>query len=86
MIDCWISQVLTRLTLEEFYELCQIQFSYDGLFGAFKKLVSKKYGSFVEYYLERGYDINNTNWENDETALRVVKKIGSTEEVKKKIL
>jgi hypothetical protein len=73
---------LTRITFREFYELCQIQFYYDGSFGSFKKMISKKYGSFAEYCLERGHDINNTKWESDETALRVAEKIGSTENIK----
>jgi hypothetical protein len=78
------SEELTKLTFKEFYELCQIQFNYEGSYGSFKKMVSKKYGSFAEYCLERGYDINNTKWENDETAVRVAEKIGSLEDIKTK--
>jgi hypothetical protein len=73
-----------KITFFEFYELCQIQFNFDGSFGSFKKMISKKYGSFAEYCLSRGYDINNTKWESDETAIRVARKIGSPAEVKAK--
>lgn len=73
-----------RLTFREFYELCQIQFHFDGSFGSFKKLIAKKYGSFAEYCLLKGYDINNTKWESDETAIRVAQKLGSANQVKLK--
>lgn len=76
------SVVDKRLTINELYELCQIKFNFDGSLGSFKKMISKRYGSFGEYCLERGYDINNTKWESDETALRVAKKIGSLEKIK----
>ncbi|MBS1984819.1 MAG: DUF2779 domain-containing protein [Bdellovibrionales bacterium] len=74
----------TNLTLPEFYELCQIQFNFDGSFGSFKKHVAKQFGSFAEYCLMKGYDINNTKWESDETAVRVARKLGSIEVVKAK--
>lgn len=73
-----------RLTFHEFYELCQIKFNFDGSFGSFKKMIEKKYGSFAEYCLLKGYDINNTKWESDETAIRIAQKIGSMEKVKSK--
>lgn len=73
-----------RLTIHEFYELCQIKFNFDGSLGSFKKMISKRYGSFGEYCLSKGYDINNTKWESDETALRVAQKIGSLEDIKLK--
>lgn len=72
----------TNLTFEEFYEMCQIQFHYQGSFGSFKKLISKKYGSFAEYCILKGLDINGTKWESDETATRVAKKLGSIEAIK----
>ena len=75
---------LTKLTFEEFYELCQIQFHYDGSFRSFKKMIVSTYGSFTEYCLKKGYDINNTKWECEETALRVAQKIGSLERIKEK--
>ena len=71
-----------NLTFMEFYELCQIQFHYEGSFGSFKKLIARKYGSFAEYCILRGYDINGTKWENDETAIRVAQKLGSLTEIK----
>lgn len=73
-----------RLTFQEFYELYQIKFNFDGPFGSFKKVIEKNYGSFAEYCLLKGYDINNTKWESDETAIRIAQKIGSMEKVKSK--
>ncbi len=73
-----------KITLREFYQLYQIQFNYDGSFGSFKKFVEKKYGSFAEYCLLKGYDINNTKWESEETAIRVAQKIGTPNQVKLK--
>jgi len=75
---------LTKLTLEEFYKLYQIQFNYDGSFRSFKKNIVSQYGSFTEYCLKKGHAINNTKWECEETALRVAQKIGSLEKVKEK--
>lgn len=72
----------TNLTFEEFYEMCQIQFHYQGSFGSFKKMIARKYGSFAEYCVDRGYDINGTRWDSNETALRVAKKLGSLEAIK----
>lgn len=73
----------TNLTLSEFYEVCQIHFHFNGTFESFKRSIQRQYGSFAEYCLMKGYDINSTKWENDETAIRVAKKLGSREEVKK---
>lgn len=74
----------TSLTLDEFYELCQVQFNYNGSLGSFKKFIAKQYGSFAEYCIIKGYDVNNTKWENDETALRVARKLGSRDAIAKR--
>lgn len=71
----------TNITIEEFYEVCQIQFHYQGSLGSFKKLIARKYGSFAEYCITKGYDINGTKWESDETALRVARRLGSIEAI-----
>lgn len=75
------SKSKTSLTLPEFYELCQIQFHFGGTFESFKRHIQRQYGSFAEYCISKGYDINSTRWENDETAIRVAQKLGSLEEV-----
>lgn len=72
----------TSLTVEEFYELCQIQFHFNGTLSSFKRILAKEYGSFAEYCILKGYDINKTKWENDETAIRVARQLGSIDEVK----
>lgn len=74
----------TSLTLQEFYEMCQIQFHYSGTYSAFNRMIGRQYGSFAEYCILKGYDINNTKWDSDDTALRVAAKLGSLEVVKEK--
>jgi hypothetical protein len=71
-----------NITIEELYELCQIQFNFDGTMSSFKRYLQRTYGSFAEYCIEKGYDINNTRWESKETAIRVAEKLGSIEEIK----
>lgn len=79
-----IERSRTNLTFEEFFEMCQIEFHYQGTLGSFKKMISRRYGSFAEYCINKGYDINGTKWENDETAVRVARKLGTVAEVKKR--
>jgi hypothetical protein len=79
-----ISRPKTSLTLQEFYEMCQIQFHYSGSYSAFNRMIGRQYGSFAEYCILKGYDINSTRWESDETALRVAAKLGSLEAVKQR--
>ena len=74
----------TSITIKELYEVALVQLSFSGSELAFKKQVQRLYGSFAEYCIEKGYDINTTKWESNETALRVAKKIGSIEAVKNK--
>jgi hypothetical protein len=74
----------TSLTLPELYEVCQFKLHFSGSFLSFKRLIQRQYGSFAEYCLLKGYDINTTKWESDETAIRVARKIGSMENVKAK--
>lgn len=76
------SRPKTSLTLQEFYEMCQIQFHYSGTYSAFNRMIGRQYGSFAEYCILKGYDINSTRWESDETALRVAAKLGSLDAVK----
>jgi len=78
------SRSKTSLTMPEFYEMCQIQFHFQGSFLSFKKFVQRQYGSFAEYCILKGYDINSSKWESDETAIRVAKKLGSINAVKEK--
>ena len=73
-----------RITLEEFYEVCQIQFNFGGSFPAFKRYIQKTYGSFAEYCILKGFEINTTNWDSAETALRVAEKIGGIDEIKRR--
>ena len=74
----------TSLKMKEFYEVCQIQFHFEGSFLSFKKFIQRQYGSFAEYCIQKGYDINSSKWESDETALRVARKLGSLDAVKAK--
>jgi hypothetical protein len=73
-----------KITLEELYEVYQIKFNFDGSFLAFKKQIQKAYGSYAEFCLAKGLEINSTKWESDETAIRVARKLGSVETVKEK--
>lgn len=73
-----------NLTIEEFYYLCQIQFNFDGSLSAFKRYVQRTYGSFAEYCIDKGYDINSCRWESEETALRVATRLGTIPEIKRK--
>lgn len=75
-----------NITIEELYELCQIQFNFDGSMSSFKRYLQRTYGSFAEYCIDKGYDINSCKWESEETAMRVAFRLGSTEEIKKKSL
>lgn len=74
----------TSITLPELYEVCQIKFHFQGSFLSFKKVIQRQYGSFAEYCITKGYDINTTKWESDETALRVAHKLGSIEEIQRR--
>ena len=73
-----------NITIEELYELCQIQFNFDGSMSSFKRYLQRTYGSFAEYCIEKGYDINSCKWESEETALRVAHRLGSIDEIKRK--
>lgn len=73
-----------RVTLEELYEVYRIKFNFSGSLQAFKRQITRTYGSYAEYCLQKGYDINTTRWDMEETALRVAKKLGSLEAVEKK--
>lgn len=73
-----------NITIEELHELCQIQFNFDGSLGSFKRYLQRTYGSFAEYCIAKGYDINTCRWESEETALRVANQIGSVEEIKRR--
>lgn len=74
----------TKITLEELYDVYQIKFNFDGSFLSFKKQIQRTYGSYAEFCLAKGLDINNTKWESDETAIRVARKLGSANVVKEK--
>jgi hypothetical protein len=65
------------ITIKELYVVYQVKENFSGSELAFKKQVQKLYGSFAEYCLVKGYDINTSKWESDETAIRVAKKLGS---------
>lgn len=73
-----------KITLEELYDVYQIKYNFDGTFLSFKKQIQKTYGSYAEFCLAKGLEINNTKWESDETAIRVARKLGSVEVVKEK--
>ncbi len=73
-----------KITLEELYDVYQIKFNFDGSFLSFKKQIQKTYGSYAEFCLAKGLEINSTKWESDETAIRVARKLGSVEIVKEK--
>jgi hypothetical protein len=66
-----------RITLEELYDVYQIKYNFEGSFLAFKKQIQKAYGSYAEFCLAKGLDINTTKWDSEETAIRVAKKLGS---------
>lgn len=73
-----------KITLEELYDVYQIKYNFDGSFLSFKRQLQKTYGSYAEFCLVKGLDINTTKWESDETAIRVARKLGSVEKVKEK--
>ncbi len=73
-----------NITIEELHALCEIQFNFDGSISSFKRYLQRTYGSFAEYCIEKGYDINSCKWESEETALRVATRLGTAEEIKKK--
>ncbi len=73
----------TRITIEDLHEIYQIKFNYEGSLQTFKKQIWRMYGSYAEFCLEKGYDINNVRWEPD-FAIRVANKIGSKEKIQKK--
>lgn len=73
-----------RITLEELYDVYQIKYNFDGSFLSFKKQIQKTYGSYAEFCLAKGLDINTTKWESDETAIRVARKLGSLSAIKEK--
>lgn len=72
-----------RVTLEELYEVYRIKFNYAGSLAAFRRQIMRLYGSYAEYCLAKGYDINTTKWDSEETAIRVAKKLGSPAEIQK---
>ncbi len=73
-----------RVTLEELYEVYRIKFNFNGSLQSFKRQITRTYGSYAEYCMAKGYDINTTKWDFEETALRVAKKLGSLEEIQRK--
>jgi hypothetical protein len=69
------------ITCLEVFELYKIKYpNYTGNFRQFSKAIDDRYGSYTEYCLNKGYCINNTNW-NEGLAKKVATKIGSMEEV-----
>jgi hypothetical protein len=73
-----------RVTLEELYEVYRIKFNFNGSLMSFKRQLTRTYGSYAEYCLSKGYDINTTKWDSEETAIRVAKKLGSVEAIQRK--
>ncbi len=70
------------LTLSQLYEICQIYHGFEGSESSFRRHIQRTYGSFAEYCLQKGYDINASKWEDPEAALRVAKKFESFEALK----
>jgi hypothetical protein len=73
-----------KLTLAELHEICQIYHGYEGSYSAFARHIQRTYGSFAEYCLQKGYDVNTTKWEDQDAAVRVAKKIGDPMKIKYK--
>ncbi|MFN7455467.1 MAG: hypothetical protein ACK5RO_12505 [Pseudobdellovibrionaceae bacterium] len=73
-----------RVTLEQLYEVYKIKRNYSGTLMAFKRQITRMYGSYAEYCLNKGYDINTTKWDSEDTAIRVARKLGSIEEIQRK--
>lgn len=73
-----------RVTLEELYEVYRIKFNFNGSLQSFKRQITRVYGSYAEYCLTKGYDINTTRWDSEETALRVARKLGNFDEIQRK--
>jgi hypothetical protein len=71
----------TKVTLDEVYELCTIKFNYSGGFSTFKRLICEHYGSFAEYCLQKGYDLNHSKWDDKDVAIRCAQKLGSIEAI-----
>ena len=74
----------TSLTITEFYEIAKMKFNFQGTENAFKRHIQKLYGSYAEYCIQKGYDVNSCFWDCEETALRCAKKLGGLEQVKKR--
>jgi len=73
-----------KITLEELYDVYQIKYNFDGTFLSFKKQIQKTYGSYAEFCLEKGLDVNTTKWESEDTAIRVARKLGSLKSIEEK--
>ena len=71
-----------KITLEELFEITTIKYNYTGSLTSFRRYIEENYGSYAEYCLDKGYDINQTKWESNEAALRCAKKIGSIDAIK----
>lgn len=73
-----------RVTLEELYEVYSLKYNFNGSLQSFKRQITRMYGSYAEYCLQKGYDINTTKWDSEETAIRVARKLGSLSEIERK--
>ncbi|RYZ88774.1 MAG: hypothetical protein EOP06_10385 [Proteobacteria bacterium] len=73
-----------KITLEELYDVYQIKFNFDGSFQSFKRQIQRAYGSYAEFCLEKGLEINTSTWDSKETAIRVARKLGTPASVKTK--
>ena len=71
------------ITCLEVFELYKIKYpKYTGNFNHFSKAIDDRYGNYTNYCLDKGYCINNTNW-NESLAKKVLTRLGSMEEVEK---
>lgn len=73
-----------RITEEEVFELSKIRFNFKGSLTSFKRMIVDLYGSYAEYCIEKGFDINQTKWEDREVALRCAIKIGNMDKIKRR--
>jgi hypothetical protein len=70
-----------RITIQEVYEAACVKLGYNGTLGSFKTYISHHYGSFAEYCVGKGYDVNECKWQNKKTAMRVAKMFSGKKEI-----
>jgi hypothetical protein len=71
-----------RVTVEDLHEICVIRFNFTGSIVSFKRMIEDHFGSYAEYCITKGYELNQSKWDDREAAIRCAKKLGSLEEIR----